>query len=506
MPWSEIDLQSFPRKRADMLKASHSLTVPQIFFNDAHIGGASALKELHDSGRLDEVWASHTGVEGPTLPELQLPDYEPEPAPVASPRALESICVGSLCLDYAETLKGLRQRLEVKNRAYHGKTYNRCFVGNEFVTVLVESVEFGISSREEAVEVGQRLLETNVLAHVCHEHGFEDRHLFYRFHEDQEPHTLNSMRVWTDRVDDSEVIVASCKRLLGQIQSSHTDADGLVDYVAMGQDARFEEFRIAVCEFQKVDLPALDRDHRLSLIINIYNMAIVHAFVSLGIPQTTMERYAFFDLVGYDIGGHFYSFNSLENGVLRGNVTPPYHFRRCFRNGDPRLAAVLDPPEPRIHFALNCGAKSCPPVKKFTAVAIDEELRLCALAFFESDDACQVDLAQGTLWLTKILSWYSRDFGSSPVEIATTVLGFLQGDKHAALKALLEGTAAGRCTAKAKFRIRHFPYGASPRGAAAAACSALTRGAPADWGNNAKNFDTYSRQRQKATASACAVM
>jgi len=33
----------------------------------------------------------------------------------------------------------------------------------------------------------------------------------------------------------------------------------------------------------------------------------------------------------------------------------------------------------RIHFALNCGAKSCPPIKEFSAEAVDEELRISGI-------------------------------------------------------------------------------------------------------------------------------
>ena len=38
-----------------------------------------------------------------------------------------------------------------------------------------------------------------------------------------------------------------------------------------------------------------------------------------------------------------------------------------FGKDDPRLEHALSKVEPRIHFALNCGAKSCPPIKTFTS-------------------------------------------------------------------------------------------------------------------------------------------
>mgnify|MGYP000387991312 CR=1 FL=1 len=38
-----------------------------------------------------------------------------------------------------------------------------------------------------------------------------------------------------------------------------------------------------------------------------------------------------------------------------------------FNSSDPRLKVALETHEPLIHFALVCGAKSCPPIKTYTA-------------------------------------------------------------------------------------------------------------------------------------------
>lgn len=41
-----------------------------------------------------------------------------------------------------------------------------------------------------------------------------------------------------------------------------------------------------------------------------------------------------------------------------------------FGSSDPRLKVALETPEPLIHFALVCGAKSCPPIKTYSAEVI----------------------------------------------------------------------------------------------------------------------------------------
>jgi len=62
-----------------------------------------------------------------------------------------------------------------------------------------------------------------------------------------------------------------------------------------------------------------------------------------------------------------YSLNDIENGILRSNRKPVAAFRRPFSNSDIRRHIALKECEPRVHFALVCGAKSCPPIKTYSA-------------------------------------------------------------------------------------------------------------------------------------------
>jgi len=56
IPFTEIDLAGNWERRDEMLaRANGQATVPQIFFGDIHIGGASDLKKLDASGELDRI-------------------------------------------------------------------------------------------------------------------------------------------------------------------------------------------------------------------------------------------------------------------------------------------------------------------------------------------------------------------------------------------------------------------------------------------------------------------
>lgn len=92
--------------------------------------------------------------------------------------------------------------------------------------------------------------------------------------------------------------------------------------------------------------------------------------------------------------------------------------------------------DPRIHFALVCGAKSCPPIKMYTADTLEEGLAAAAEAFCAGEVA--VDVAAGRVTLSKIFKWYGIDFGSNEAQRLAHVVRYLEGRQKADLVALLE--------------------------------------------------------------------
>lgn len=142
-------------------------------------------------------------------------------------------------------------------------------------------------------------------------------------------------------------------------------------------------------------------------------------------------------LIFYGLGGDLFTFNDWENGVLRGNRKAPFALTQQFGRNDRRLPLVITNVDCRIHFALNCGAKSCPPVKTFTAEGIEEELRIVAQAFCEDDDNCLVDVEQRSIRLSKIVSWYRQDFADNDRELPQRMQEFLRGKKLKMLQTML---------------------------------------------------------------------
>jgi hypothetical protein len=106
----------------------------------------------------------------------------PDPAP--SKGNAQRISIRQLAIEM-HSEKGV----EIKTRRYKLMLFQRCFLGNEAVDWIVKKVKV---SREDAIALGQKMLDKGIFQHVAEEHPFKDEPLFYRFNEDQGKSIWNS--------------------------------------------------------------------------------------------------------------------------------------------------------------------------------------------------------------------------------------------------------------------------------------------------------------------------
>ncbi len=83
----------------------------------------------------------------------------------------------------AARIKGI---LDIQDRRYGfpPRTYEKCFVGEEAVVTLVD--ENIASDAEDAVRIGNMLLNAGIFRHVQQAHPFKNEYLFYRFTADED--------------------------------------------------------------------------------------------------------------------------------------------------------------------------------------------------------------------------------------------------------------------------------------------------------------------------------
>ena len=151
----------------------------------------------------------------------------------------------------------------------------------------------------------------------------------------------------------------------------------------------------------------LDTDLKtLAFWINVYNANIQYLLNQN--PALYNDRGAFFKAEQITIAGKVMSFDLIEHGILRRSKTkwslgyfgkinvPP--FEKQFR---------IKRVDPRIHYALNCGANSCPSIYPYTFENVDKELDMSCKSYLEQN----VRVKDGKLLAPVLFSWFRADFG-----------------------------------------------------------------------------------------------
>ncbi len=137
---------------------------------------------------------------------------------------------------------------------------------------------------------------------------------------------------------------------------------------------------------------------------------MIHGIASENVSQSVQEAPGLFSRLKYRIGDQYFSADDMEHGVLRGNARPWFHITNQWRPGDPRKAWSLKPVDPRVHFALVCGSRSCAPINYYDAASIYEQLEIASRRFVNSSEVIVLP-EEGKIMLSEIFKWYASDFG-----------------------------------------------------------------------------------------------
>jgi hypothetical protein len=175
---------------------------------------------------------------------------------------------------------------------------------------------------------------------------------------------------------------------------------------ADGDRAALSRVTEELAEMRPSGLPV---DARLAYWINLYNaltleLVLEHYPVGsireIGGPGGSPWKR---DLV--TVEGREVSLDEIENAILRVEFS-----------------------EPRIHFALNCAARSCPPLRAeaFSAARLDEQLEEQTVRFLGDPRENGVD-DEGRLHLSPVFEWYAADFENAAGSVAAWVRTYLDG-------------------------------------------------------------------------------
>ena len=148
-----------------------------------------------------------------------------------------------------------------------------------------------------------------------------------------------------------------------------------------------------------------DDDHKKAFWINLYN-----AFFLILRKELKLDKPAIYRDRVIIIAGQTFSLDDIEHGILR-----KYRFKWALGYlPHPFAPAIVkrlavSKMDYRIHFALNCGAKSCPPIAFYSTDQLERQLNMAALAFLEYET--EVFTEKKEVHVTRLFQWFLGDFG-----------------------------------------------------------------------------------------------
>ena len=147
--------------------------------------------------------------------------------------------------------------------------------------------------------------------------------------------------------------------------------------------------------------------------MNIYNAYI--QLLLLDDPKLFEYRdswfgYNFFSSPQISIAGHLMSFDDIEHGIMRRSTHKlTMGYMRSFGVHDVEKMFWWNEIDPRIHFALNCGAISCPYIAVYDPDRVEEQLRTTARNYL--NETTVYDSERSRAMVTRLMSWFRGDFG-----------------------------------------------------------------------------------------------
>lgn len=173
-----------------------------------------------------------------------------------------------------------------------------------------------------------------------------------------------------------------------KLLSNNVSSSGVVNYKAFVSNDGFESY---LSQLAGTDISSLSKSAQLAYWINAYNAFTIRK-ISNNYPLgsiTDLDGGKPWDAKWIKLNGKTLSLNDIENVIIR----PQFK-------------------EPRIHFAVNCAAKSCPPILNaaYSAGNLNTNLEKSTKAFINNSKYNSI--SKDKVVISKIFDWYKEDFGN----------------------------------------------------------------------------------------------
>ncbi|RDV13709.1 DUF547 domain-containing protein [Pontibacter diazotrophicus] len=191
---------------------------------------------------------------------------------------------------------------------------------------------------------------------------------------------------------------------LSQLLQKHV-VEGQVNYRSLQKDKG--ELQRLVQQIARYNVKGASAAERKAFYMNAYNVLVLQQVLSHYPLKSVMDVPGFFDKQQFNVAGERLTLNELEKQKLLA----PYR-------------------DARVHFALVCAARSCPPLlnKAYTPAQVEAQLEDQAKRTLQSSTFIKVQDSSKKVLVSEIFKWYEQDFMQEAPSIAAYINRYRQNN------------------------------------------------------------------------------
>ncbi|RHX91483.1 DUF547 domain-containing protein [Leptospira yasudae] len=170
--------------------------------------------------------------------------------------------------------------------------------------------------------------------------------------------------------------------------------EGSVDYASWKNNrAALDSYLQTLSSVSETEYSSFSQAEKLSFLINAYNAFTIRLILD-HYPLKSIK-----ELGGLLTGPWKMEFFSLLGSKKNLDWIEHQKLRKEFQ-------------EPRIHFAINCASKGCPPLfeEAFQPSKLESQLSNAAKRFLSNPNYNRYNATKNVLYLSKIFQWFQEDF------------------------------------------------------------------------------------------------
>ena len=231
----------------------------------------------------------------------------------------------------------------------------------------------------------------------------------------------------------------------GRLLREHV-VDTRVDYTTLKQNrSTLDEVVQAFSQITESDFTNWSTPRQLAFLINAYNIFTLQVIIDhypierrwfdFWNPANSIKQIpGVWSTLRWQMSGTQLTLDDIEHNMLRRNYA-----------------------EPRIHFAVNCAAISCPPLKSepYVDMRLERQLALATRDFLASDNGIRVE--DDYLHVSRLFDWYGNDFVADYANLVE-VPGTVRDRAIAGIIAKYGPSAASQVAQSGRAQIRFLPY------------------------------------------------